>query len=452
MVYFKMKKTYWLFLILIIGFLLRFLYIYFFIGLQASPEAHGYWLEKTGYNLSQGEGFGSQPHIPTAKKPPLYPAFLASIYLFFGHSFALARIGHIILAFFTCITTFYLSREISQEDNFPLFSSFLLAFDPTCIYVSGWFLTENLCMLFFSLTILYLIKIKKDPSLSNQILSGFFIGLTNLTRPNFLPFFLLVPVWGYFCFTKKEAVKIFSVIIITAITFISPWIIRNWKIYHGFIPMATGGGRIFLAGNNPQAIGDAILVSGSPRIYYSSEIPKGKEKRDWTKWKGDTWQNLYLTDMDPENFSSGLNEIEADKKYYRQGFNWIKENPLGFIRLLPKKIYCFWQYWSPHTRWPNLPEGLKITGLIYYIPFFILFLFGVISSFSRGTLQRPPAAFFTLYLVLIYSQINTLISFGDARQRFLFMPFLAVFAGFGLKYIISLINQKSRQKINQPGQ
>lgn len=451
-----MKKIYWLSLILILGFLLRFFYIYVFIDFPASPESHGYWLEKVGYNLSQGGGFGSQPNIPTAKKPPMYPAFLAFIYFIFGHNFVIARLGHIFLALLTCLITFKTAEKISGNISgfslFPFFSSLILAVIPTYIYISGLFLTENLCILFSLLMIYFLIRAEKDPSLKNQIFSGVFLGLTNLTRPNFISFLLIIPVWAFLRFPKKEALIIFFTISLTTLAVISPWMIRNWKIYNGFIPIATGGGRIFLAGNNPQAVGDAILVSGSPRLYFSEEIPQGEEKRDWTKWKGDSWQNMYLSGLDPENFSSGLSEKEADRKYYLQGLNWIKENKISFMKLLPRKIYRFWQYWSPHTRWPNLSGNLKTIDFIFYIPFLILTVFGIILSFSKDALtrlptagqERAPTAFFTLHLILIYSQIMTLVSFGDARQRFLFLPFLAIFAGLGLEYIIIFIKQKTR--------
>ncbi|MFH1287891.1 MAG: glycosyltransferase family 39 protein [bacterium] len=444
-----MKKTHWLFLILLIGFLLRFFYIYFFVGFSAPPESHGYWLEKAGYNLSQGGGFGIQPDMPTAKKPPLYPAFLAFIYFFFGQNFALVKLGHILLALLTCLFTFLTAKDISQNISgnndfslFPIFSALILAVIPTYIYISGLFLTENLCILFSLLAIFFLLKTEKTPSFINQFSTGLFLGLTNLTRPNFISFLFILPIWAFLRFPGKEASKIFLTITLTTLIVIAPWMIRNWNIYHGFIPIATGGGRIFLAGNNPEAIGDAILVSGSPRLYFSEGIPQGEEKRDWTKWEGDSWQNMYLSDLDSENFSSGLDEKEADRKYYLQGLNWIKGNPLGFLKLLPQKAYRFWQYWSPHTRWPPLSGNLKIIDLFFYIPFLLLVALGIIFSFKQITLRT---SFFSLYLILIYSQIITLISFGDARQRFLFLPFLSIFAGWELNNLyLSLAKFKKR--------
>ncbi|MEW6088111.1 MAG: glycosyltransferase family 39 protein [bacterium] len=441
-----MKKNYWFLLILSLAFLLRFLYIYYFTGFYSSPESHGYFLEQVGYNLSQGGGYGSNPDAPTAKKPPLYPAFIALIYLFFGHNFAMARIGHIFLAVLTCIFTFMFSenllRNISKTDNFslfPYFSLIILSIIPSYIYVSGWFLTENLCVLFSLLTIYYLLKTEITPSFFNQAASGLFLGLTNLTRPNFISFLFIIPLWAFLKFPKKEAAKIFLIITLTTLTVIAPWMIRNWKIFNGFIPIATGGGRMFLAGNNPQAQGDAILVSGSPRLYYSEGIPQGDEKRDWTKWEGDTWQNMYLSELDPGNFSSGLSEKEADRKYYLQGLIWIKDNPLPFIKLLPRKIYCFWQYWSPHTRWPAIPVKLKLIDLLFYVSFPALVFSGFIFSL------RQKRTFLLLYLVLFYSQITTLVFFGDARQRFLFLPFLAIFAGWGLENIIIFCKAKFSQ-------
>lgn len=465
-----MDKKHSLLLILLLGLLIRVIYIYFFVGFSAAPESHGYWLEKVGYNLSQGGGFGPLPDVPTAKKPPLYPAFLAFIYLF-GHSFTAARSGHIFLALLTCFITFRASENILRNMvspvNFFLFPFLSLLFIitiPTYVYVGGWFLTENLCVLFSLLTVFFLLKTESNASFNNQIISGIFLGLTNLTRPNFISFLFVIPVWAFLRFPGKDALKIFITVTLAALLIIAPWMFRNWGIFHGFIPIATGGGRMFLAGNNPQATGDAILVSGSPRIYYSSEIPQGEEKRDWTKWKGDSWQNMYLSDLDSENSSSGLSEKEADRKYYRQAVNWAGENPVRFVKLLPQKIYRFWQYWSPHTRWPDLADGLKTIDLFFYIPFLILTGFGIIFSF------KERSSFLLPHLVLVYSQLNTLISFGDARQRFLFLPFLAIFAGWGLQYIIFLfrpcnviklpsgnfitlqgLNQNSSDKIKQTG-
>jgi len=76
-----------------------------------------------------------------------------------------------------------------------------------------------------------------------------------------------------------------SFILLFFVLTLSPWIIRNYRVFGKFIPGTTMGGRVFWEGNNPYS-------EGGPCRYFPEEIEKMPEaERDSMLWN---LQNHYI--------------------------------------------------------------------------------------------------------------------------------------------------------------
>src|SRR5207244_9389077 len=79
-----------------------------------------------------------------------------------------------------------------------------------------------------------------------------FLGLTALTRPEYLPFVALFALFALIRIGRRRGWKIglaSSVLLVAAFaSMLAPWTIRNFIVLDRFVPVTTGGGKaLFVA-------------------------------------------------------------------------------------------------------------------------------------------------------------------------------------------------------------
>ncbi|MBI4649738.1 glycosyltransferase family 39 protein [Candidatus Desantisbacteria bacterium] len=421
------------FLIFILAVFLRFFYVYFFLGINTPPNEHDFWQEKIAFNLSKGGGFGLVPFKPTARKLPLFPLFLSGIYYLFGHNLPMARLFQILLGAFSASGIYLISRMLYDEKK-AILSGLFLACDPLYIYLSGWFLTENLFIPLIIFFLYFIIKYQvKEQNQKLLVIAGILLGLAAITRASLTLFPFFIFLWSYFFDMQNLEFSINpkilkNTLIISGIMylFVSFWALRNYVVLGETIITETGGGRMFWGANNSEATGDVILMTGSPRLYEASERPRGESGKNWREWEGSPWLNVFLSTSDE------LSEKLVDKKYYDKGWEWIKTHPGDFFLLIPRKLYYLFKFWSPHASFPDLARGLFIFAEIYYYIILFIACAGLFLSFSQWK------KYLIFYLLLGNFMLSTMLFFGDARQRMPILPVIVLLSGLGAGKIFIL--------------
>ena len=144
------------------------------------------------------------------------------------------------------------------------------------------------------------------PTWRNGLISGFWWGLSALTREISLLFMAPIAIWMFLYLPGKSRIKLFfkcyGILLLSFCLTISPWIIRNYVIFKKFIPISTNGGINFYMGNNPDANGAFLW-----------RLPKGLE-----------WPN-YRKISDRKILNSL--EITICERGYRDGIKFILDNP-----------------------------------------------------------------------------------------------------------------------------
>ncbi|MBI5208218.1 MAG: glycosyltransferase family 39 protein [Candidatus Firestonebacteria bacterium] len=427
----KLDEKKFLITVFILAVLLKLLYVFLIEGIQTHPGVDGVFYDKVALNVARGYGFVVNPGDPATEKPPMYMYLIALLYFVFGHNYGSIKIIQAFLGGAICIFTYLIGKEIKDE-NTGRIASLLIALDPFLIQVSSWYLSLSLYITFEVIAVYYLTKIQHKFSLIHASLVGLFLGLACLTisysSPFFYPFIFL---WAIIVYYKswKTFTKTILIIFITLTLTISVWTLRNYVVFHEFIPISTVGGLRFWGGNNPRAQGVWVPWSGSARFYFSFDEPGWGNAKDWIDWAqqaGSPWLNLQF------GRAKGLSANERDLRYWRMGWKWIKTHPRDYLVLAGKKIVTFFQYWHPLTTLPRPDETWRNIGKIFYYPLLLFAAAGIYFSIKEWR------KYIVLYILISHSITGALVFFGDAGQRAPLTPILWILAGLGLKEIYQL--------------
>ena len=86
---------------------------------QTPPESDPVDYDRLAWQLAQGKGYVRDDGTPTAFRPVGYPAFLAAIYLVFGHSWLAAGVANALLGTLSVALTY---RLASPTNPMPMIS------------------------------------------------------------------------------------------------------------------------------------------------------------------------------------------------------------------------------------------------------------------------------------------------------------------------------------------
>jgi len=381
--------------LLLLAFLIRITYILTLDNtVLIGPDVGTY--DKLATNFLNGKGL-ILSEGKYSFRPCLFPLFLAGVYSLFGHSYLMAKIILAVISSFTCLLIYWLGKE-----NFNKSTGFIAmgisAIYPKFVYYSAHLCTETLYMFFLVLSFLFLIKYRQRLFVFHIALAGIFFALASLTRSVLFAFFPLVLIWLVVGMkNKKKAFMHFLIFAFAVLLTMSPWIGRNYKLHHAFVPTTTEGGYSFWIGNNP-------LATGGGHCYSS----------DFTAF-------------------DKLSEVDRDKLYYKMSFDFIKKNPVKFTKLAFNKFLRFWRIY-PHQRDEikkgvivNLGIDLKyvIIGGISFgliLPFFIFGL--AVARFMWRKLLL-------FHLLIVYYTLVHMIFMAVTRYRAPIMPFIIIIASYG---------------------
>lgn len=391
-----------LFLIFIIALSLRLVAVFTQEESKRLPSTDDIEYDETALNIASGNGFsqsvdGSLQLV--AHRVPIYPIFLAFIYSIFGHSYIIAKVIQAVIGALLCIIIFYITYMIYGDLIMGFIASaFTALYKP---FISGFFfyggpailLSEYFYMFILGVTILVTVRFIKDGGMKIGALSGIFIGLTVLTRAEFVLFPILLAVYLFYLVGLSMKIflkKYFIIYLFIALT-MAPWTARNYIIYKEFIPLTTLGGAAFLVGNDSLARGGWIGPENTVVV-----LNKAVKKS--------------------ENFS----ENQKSKLYFKAGIKELKDNPQRIFKLFVRKALV---HWAPFEM------GFKVFNPFYA---FILMLGSIGVLFFRKHIISEDI----LLILLLSTTLTAILIYGEPRYRYPYEPYLIIFAALAISGII----------------
>jgi hypothetical protein len=325
---------------------------------------------------------------------PYTLAFFVKIFGKFGGITAF-RIFQTVIQTSSLMLVFFIGRKIFNS-KVGLIALILNAFYAAEIWVSNLIITETifkffvLCLVYFSI---YAIENKKT---RYYIMGGIAWGFATLFRPTITTFPIIILImWILRKYTFKDILKYTLVVSLIFCLILSPWWIRNYRIFNRFIPLT-------LATGNPMLQGTYINYDQSTR---------DKDALDYSQF------NYSSSNTEIEN-----NEIEMAISKYRLK-NLVPKQPLRFL------LWYTLGKAAHQISWPMywveiLGINLVLAGVYHYI----LLIFGAmgISAFYKNNARNTMGNI--IFATIIYFIAAYLPFYAFSRYFYPAMPFVIIFA------------------------
>jgi hypothetical protein len=216
----------------------------------------GWEMGRIARSLATGQGFSSPfdgPSGPTAWTPPLYPLLLAGVFKVFG-VYTLAS-GWVILTInsvFSAATgpaVYEIAQRCFRRDtrgrSIALWSGWLWALYPAAMqYAVHWVWDMALTAFLFSWIVVLALRVRQSGrnAMGRWALFGVLWGLVALSNSSLLIFLPFCGLWMIWPALNLQALRHAALSAICCLAVLSPWAIRNWLVFHAFVPMRANLG------------------------------------------------------------------------------------------------------------------------------------------------------------------------------------------------------------------
>ena len=408
--------------IVVVAFAIRTGFVcYFFItAAQRAVRdnlAFGYEAGAVAAAIAQGRGFSSPLRMvqtgPTVWFTPIYPYILAGIFKLFGvfsyTSNIVIRLLDNVFSAFTCWPIYAIGQKAFGK-RVAIVSAWIWVFFPLSLFFSTiWIWDTALTALIFSLIIVATFYVRGSERLVRWIGYGALWALGAMVNPGVLSALPPLAIWAIWPLRKHFAIasRLTVAASLVFIVGIMPWTIRNYVVFHKFIPFRSNFALELWLGNNP-----AVPNSWSPWLH---------------------------PDDDPAEAAkyARMTEIPYMQEKQQEAIRFIRTNPLDTLDFTLHRFSNCWLGMdeSPAGIWNHLPLQTKLIVLGSCL-FPLLSLLGLLFAHREQNEAALPLALVMLFFPLVFY-----ITHASTRYRHPMDPVMLVLAVYGLVSALKLSAQ-----------
>lgn len=356
-------------------------------------------------SLATGQGFSSPLFSntgPTAFLTPVYPTIVALFFKIFGvyskaSAFAIL-IFQALISSLTCIPVFFIARK-TFDHRVARWSAWAWAFFPYGVY----FPVERIWSTWLStllLTIIFWMALSMDGRSRMWTWAGFGIlfGVTALTDPVVMSVLPLLLAWMCYRLYQQNAdwVRPATTAVLAVIVCVTPWFVRNYRVFHQFVPFRDTMGMELWIGNN-----------GDTSHWRPTQIGPWHNAQDWQQFQQ-------------------LGELRYMARDQRWALAYIDAHPGFFlITSLRRVLYLWTGFWS-FSRWYLAQEPLDVPNIFFSVWLTVLCLIGLWRAFRTNAMRAAPYAAMLLSFPVVYYVTHVEVYYR--RQIDPIMVVLAVYA------------------------
>ena len=378
------------------------------------PFADSEWYYRTAAQLRDGAGFvyDLKTRRPLVAWPVGYPLFLATIFRVTGPSVWVAKVANIVLAVACVALTYDLARRLFNVYVAAL-AALLLALLPGFVVYVSLVSTDLLFMTLFTGAYVASLRSAESPRPARTAVAvGIVNGALALVRG---PGLFMAPVWAWLQWqTARPRLSLRRAVLLTvAGTFIvlAPWMVRNYLLFDRLIFVSANTGVNLWIGNNPNADGAYAF----PR------------------------------DMSNPLFIYFSDALATEDHAYRLAFEFMRTRPGDALRLLPAKLFFFYNANDYGLHWNRLSarDPAQRGGGVAAFAFVNVVYVMVVLAAGAGVLhlllgpRRTRLAYSGLWIALYWTLIH-LPFFGQDRFILPLLPVLTMYAGVGIAALLGL--------------
>ena len=328
-----------------------------------------------------GKGFGSPfegPTGPTAIMSPIYPLLLSAVFRVFGtYTKASALVMLALDSLFsalTCIPVFLIAQKTFGRRT-AVWAGWAWTFFPYAIFFSADFIwVTTLATLMLAVLFLAALSLGDSSRVLDWGSFGVLAGIGALADPVVLSVTPMLALWMC-CRRLRKKQNWFVPALAAVLAFgatVSPWMIRNYSVFHGFVPFRDNFGLELYVGNN-----------------------------------GNTW-HFAPGGFHPSSTAAEMNEYRqvGELAYMRhkeaQAVALILAHPGNFVELsLRRAVYMWTNFWSFSQRYMQA-EPLDPPNIFLCTALTVLALAGLWRAFQRGASTGVPYAIALFFFPLVY--------------------------------------------------
>ena len=393
-----------LYLVLLLGFIVRAIVIYLFGDTQIDKE----WGAML-YNLEHNQILSSRSingvPVPNLFMPPLYAWFLFLIKFFVSDFNLFLNLTFIIQLLLSTISIFLLFSIFLNffDKKISLIGATAYAFFPLNVYAVSQISSITLQMFLINLFLLFFIRFYKDTKKINLIIFSLSSSLLILLRGEFYLFVIFS--LAFLFLKKKKLIKVFlsSLLIIFLI---SPYLYRNYNTFN-VITITKSSGFNLLKGNNPKSKVEGVGLFGD----VEGVVPEVRSKLE----------KLY------EQGPIIKHDLEKDRILLDQAIKFIKENPKKYSSLYVRKFTSFF-FIDTNSTYPNY---YSLPHIIPKLILSITTLIGIILIFSFKITLLNYLIFFYLSNIALFS-----VFFILPRYSLILLPLQLIISIEGIRILV----------------
>jgi 4-amino-4-deoxy-L-arabinose transferase-like glycosyltransferase len=251
---------------------------------QRNEAAHIAWEIATGHGFSSP--WPNTAHLPTAQQPPVYPFLLAAIFKLCGvysyHALWVAIAFNVSFAGLTAVILVRIGKSIFGPVMGP-WAGLLAAWFWSCSLLEAaasvrlW--ESSLSALLLIVVLALLFELKDSSRIWGWIILGLVAGVAALTNTSLLALFPFFWLWLWYVHRRRGESshrRLWASIVFCCLV-ISPWMIRNYAVFHRVIPIRDNFGLELWVGNGHDTDFSILNVAEFNQL---GEIPFMEAKRD----------------------------------------------------------------------------------------------------------------------------------------------------------------------------
>lgn len=385
-------------------------------GFETGPYA--YEAGRVAESIASGRGFSSPLALvrtgPTAWLCPIFPYIMAAVFracgIFTLKSLAVIQTLNCLFASLTVFPIYAIARK-SFGTGIALCAAWLWVFLPSAIHIPVQDVWDTaLTALLFALIFWATIAIPEKEGALTWAAYGALWAVSALVNASVLSVFPLFLIWLIWRRTSlASSLRLLSVTLVCFALFLTPWTIRNHRVFGRFIPLRSTFGLVLWLGNNPRT----MEFSSFPDHPFTNPAEASAFQR--------------------------LGEMAYMDYKQRDAVAFIKSHPAQSLGFFVHRIGSNWLSVSdrPHGSWATDPIYLN-AYFVFNLALIAFAWFGLAVTLRSGNTQAQPYLIVFLVYPLLYYLTGTLF-----RYRFPMEPFLVVLSVYGGSYVLT--NQRHAQ-------
>ena len=327
--------------------------------------------------MLRGQGYG-----PTAYFPPGMSFWLLGVYALFGESLLAAQLVNALVGGLFTWLTYYIGKRVVPASAARLAAVLTAVFPSLVLYATTVGYDPLLGCTLLGVAALFL---HREPATRHPWWYVAGIGVLLGVGTFLKPIGLLLPLVFGLAYRRRGASigrSIRNTVIMTVLLFvvISPWSVRNYRLFGEYVPITTSGGVGLWVANNPRATG------------LSCPIP---------------------------SVTAECSEVQRDRLLWKRAWRYITANPRHFAKLVLAKAAYLWGTSTTvmagvsADRWD--PRAESLAKLVINVAWaFVCSLFVV--AVVRDGFCRSTVAFWPLIALLAY--LWGIHQFYEAQSRY----------------------------------